>query len=95
MNLRCNEAIRRSEMSQTNTARNLLNSVALPLLQSQTTTNGRRSEVFEFGNVDGDFALEIAHGNIQSCHSERIEESQIVSAEQSQTIIREVSRGST
>ena len=65
-----------------------------PLVQLQTAAQGFPGEIFDLGNVDRDFSLKITHGNFRSCHSERSEESQIVSAGQSQTIIRGVSPGS-
>jgi hypothetical protein len=37
-------------------------------------------EYLEISHIDRDFSLTIAHGNVWSCHSERSEESQIVSA---------------
>src|ERR1700756_1225657 len=57
-------------------------------LQLQTPAQRFSCEYLEISHVDRDFSLTIAHGNVRSCHSERSEEPQIVSAGQSQTIIR-------
>jgi hypothetical protein len=66
-----------------------------PLTHLQTAAQGFGGKIFELCNVDGDFSLKITHGNFRSCHSERSEESQIVSAGQSKTMIRGVSLRST
>jgi hypothetical protein len=62
-----------------------------PLTQLQTAVEGFGGEIFDLCNVDGDSSLKISHGNFRSCHSERSEESQIVFAGQSKTMIKDVS----
>ena len=52
------------------------------LVQLQAATQGFPCEHLKIGDIDRDFSLTIANGNVRSCHSERSEESQIGSAGQ-------------
>ena len=59
-------------------------------LQPQTAAQRFRREYLEIRHFDRDLSLTIVHEDVRSRHSERSEESQIVSGGQSQTIIRGV-----
>jgi len=54
-----------------------------PLTQLQTAAQGFHREYLKVIHIDWDFSLTIAYGNVRSCHSERSEGSQIVTAGQS------------
>ena len=56
-NFRCKSAIRRSEISQTKTSRNLRKSVCFRFCNCKQRLHGVASELFELGNIDWDFSL--------------------------------------
>jgi len=65
----------------------------LLLMQFHTAAERFPSECLEFGNINTDFSLEIAQENFWGCHSERSQDSLVLSAGQSKRIISDVSPG--
>jgi len=63
--------------------------------QLQAAAQDFHRVLLEIGNIDRDSSLKITHANFRNCHSERSEESLIVAAGQTKTIIRNVSLRST